>query len=165
MFNAGNKDSMAQYSIVRDGKVLNDEEGTPIGGSDVLRLMTIARESRTVAEGQGYTNIDQSSYVCAVASTSFATDAVLGTTAYGNTDALLATLRYIGKEVNPVGLSFVHLYFPTMDSESYQTTQPNTNVTEVKPAIITTTVMLAVVPAVLMAGIGVFVLVRRKVRH
>ena len=165
MFSAGSKDSMAQYSVVHNGKVLNDEEGTPIGGSDVLRLMTIARESRTVAEGQGYTNIDQSSYVCAVGSTSFATDAVLGTTAYGNTDALLATLRYIGKEVNPVGLSFVHLYFPTMDSDSYQTIQPNTNVTEVKPAIITATVMLAVVPAVLMMGAGIFVLVRRKVRH
>ncbi len=165
MFCAGNKDSLAQYSVVRDGKSLTDEEGNPLGGSDVLRVMTIARESRTVAEGQGYTNVDQSSYVCAVGSTSFATDAVLGTTAYGNTDALLATLRYIGKEVNPVGLSFVHLYSAAMDSESYQDTQANTNATELKSSVVVATVMLAVIPAVLMTGACVFVLVRRKVRH
>ena len=165
MFTAGSKDSLAQYSVVSGGKALKDEEGTPLGGSDVLRLMTIARESRTVAEGQGYTNVDQSSYVCAVGSTAFATDAVLGTTAYGNTDALLATLRYIGKEVNPVGLSFVHLYSAAMDSESYQITDPTTNVTEVQPSIITTAVMLAVIPAVIMLSVGTVILVRRKVRR
>ncbi len=162
MFYAGTDDSRADWTLVKDGQALTDEDGTPIGGSDIFRLMTISYESRKVMEGQGYTSINQSSYVCAVGSTAFVTNAVLDTTAYGNTDALLATLRYIGKEVNPVGLQFLTLYDAAMDEELHTSAD---SATGIRSGIIVTTVFLAAIPAVAATATGVYVLVRRRLRH
>ncbi len=169
MFRAGTASSPAHYSLVKDGQVLTDEEGAPIMGSGadkgIFKLMTISRESHIVEEGQGYTNVSQSTYVCAVGSTAFVTDAVLGTTAYGNTDALLATLRYIGKDVNPVGLSFLSLYDGGVGDDYYLTTDETTGSSVVLPAINAAATWLAVIPAVIMIGTGTVVLIRRKLRQ
>lgn len=169
MFHAGTSSSLAQYEVRANGETLTKENGEVLGGSDVLRVMTISREPRSIGEGQGLTTVTQNAYVCAVGSTAFASDKALGSseygTPYGNTDALLATLRYIGKEVNPVGISFVYLYDPAIGEEYYQTTDAETGSTVVMPSIVTATVVLTVLPAVAMTGAAIFVLVRRRVRH
>lgn len=165
MFQAGSKTSPAQYSVVSDGKALSGADGTPLGGSAVFDLMTIAREKRVVAEGSGYTQVLQDSYVCAVGSTAFATEEFLQTTACGNADALLATLRYIGKDVNPVGLNFVELHSTEITESLYQTTDPTTGITRTLPAINVTTAVFAILPGVVVSVIGAVVLIKRKLRH
>ena len=155
----------ANYSVMADGEVLNDENGAPMGGTGVFNVMTISAERRTVGEGMGYTTVNQPSFVCAVGSTEFAKNALLGSTAYGNTDALLSVLRYMGKEVNPVGLSFLALYDMQISEEQYMPTDSTTGVTEIAPGIITATVILTVLPALTMIVTGVVVLVKRKTRR
>jgi hypothetical protein len=102
--------------------------------------------------------------VCAVGSTEFAKDAVLASTSYGNTDALLAVLRYMGKEVNPVGLSFLALSSTDIGTDYHKTTDES-GVTQVNSAIIVTTVALTVIPALAMIISGAVILLRRRVRH
>lgn len=169
MFHAGTKTAMANYKVVANGEVLTKENGDELVGVDVFRVMTVSRQPRTIEEGQGYTAVTQNAYVCAVGSTSFVSDQALGSseygTPYGNTDAMLATLRYIGKEVHPVGISFIYLYDPAIGEEYFHTTDAETGATVVLPSIIRTTVFLTVFPAVITAGAGIFVLVRRRVRH
>lgn len=130
------------------------------------RLMTMTRESRTVGEGKGYTNVNDASYVCAVGSTEFASNRMLGSGAYGNTDVLLETLRSIGREVVPVGLNFKPMY----DSEMKQSSSSSSGSTDsvvyyTEKGNIARTAVLTVLPAVVMAALGITVLVRRKFRH
>lgn len=165
MFQAGSKTSPAQYSVVSGGQSLTGADGVLLGGSGVFDVMTIAREKRVVAEGSGYTTVSRDSYVCAVGSTAFATEEFLQTTACGNADALLATLRYIGKDVNPVGLNFVELYSTDITESLYQTTDPTTGITKTLPAITVTTAVFAILPAVIVSVIGSVVLIKRKLRH
>lgn len=146
---------------VKNGTVTEN----PIDTRGNYRLMTITRESRTVGEGQGYTNVNDASYVCAIGSTEFASNKLLGSNAYGNTDVLLETLRAIGREVVPVGLSFKPMY----DSDMTQSPSSSSGTTTVyyytEAGNVARTVVLTVLPAVLLTTIGTVVLVRRKFRH
>ena len=153
------------YSVLAGGEQLTNESGVALGGSGVFNVMTISAEPRTKGEGMGYTTVNQPSFVCAVGSTEFAKDALLGSTSYGNTDALLSVLRYIGKEVNPVGLSFLELYDSQIDTAQHMTTDSTTGMTSINPAIITATVILTVLPALTMTVAGVVVLVKRRTRQ
>lgn len=164
IFHAGTKENSAEIFAVADGTRLTDGNGNPIGGTGIYNLMTITAESRQEGEGMGYTTVDRTSYVCAVGSTAFASDAVLGTTAYGNTDALLSVLRYIGKDVNPVGLNFVVLYSPTMDL-TVTDASGNTASLEASEAFSGLTIVLTTIPAILVLGVGAVVLTKRKVRR
>ncbi len=164
VFHAGTKENSAEIFAVADGERMTDENGNPIGGTGIYNLMTITAESRMEGEGMGYTTIDRTSYVCAVGSTAFASDAALGTTAYGNTDALLSVLRYIGKEVNPVGLSFVSLYSPTMDLDATDSSG-NTTTFVAAEAFAGLSIALVTIPAVLVLGACVVVLTKRKSRR
>lgn len=164
MFHAGTDDSRAETYAVADGKRLTDAQGNEIVGTGLYNVMTISTEARHTQEGEGYTSIDKTSYVCAVGSTEFATDALLGTTSYGNTDALLSLLRYVGKEVNPVGLSFIPLYTSAMDL-TVSDSEGNEYSLFTVADFITTTILLAALPAVLMACAGAIVLIRRRVRQ
>ncbi len=137
----------------------------PIDTLGNYRLMTLTRESRTVGEGKGYTNVNDSSYVCAVGSTEFASNKLLGSNAYGNTDVLLETLRTIGREVVPVGLSFKPLYSAEMKQSSSSSSGSTATVYYTQAGNVACTVVLAVLPAVTMAVLGTVVLVRRKFRH
>ncbi len=168
MLRVGSKDTLPEYTLVKDGAPLTDADGNPIGGvlsGGAYPIMTISREFTTVTEGQGYTAVTQNSYVCAVGSTSFASDTVLDTSAYGNIDVLLATLRYIGKEVNPVGLGFLMLYEEEIDAQYHSTVNDQTGEETPLPSITATAVVLAVVPALAVIGVGVTVLVKRRVRR
>lgn len=169
MFHAGTAKSPAIWRVKANGEWLTDAQDVYVGGSDLLRVMTISREPRVVEEGQGLTAVTQNAYVCALGSTSFVSDKALGSseygTPYGNTDALLATLRYIGKEVNPVGISFVYLYDDAIGESYCKVTDEETGATVTSPAIVRTTVFLTLLPTIAMVGAAVFVLVKRRVRH
>lgn len=163
MFHAGDVDAEAEIYAVKDGKLLTDKNGNPIGGTGNYHVMAISVQKRLVAEGMGYSSVDQNTYVCVAGSTEMATDAILGTTSYGNTDVLLSTLRYIGKDVNPVGLSIIPLQNTAMDllvSDS----------SGVEYALFTegqltlTTALLAIIPVAIILISCVAVLVRRRVR-
>jgi hypothetical protein len=147
------------FAYAKDsGNRLLDQEGKPIVAAtydqhDPFRLMTITRHSRTVGEGKGYTNVNDASYVCAVASTDFASNRVLSSNAYGNTDILLQTLRQIGREVEPVGITLNPMYDAEIDPDFY-TAQSNT----------VYTVVLALIPAFACALAGFVVLLKRRAR-
>ena len=165
VFRAGTSEAPANYSVKANGEPLTDEKGVPMGGSGVFNVMTISAERRTLGEGMGYTTVNQPSFVCAVGSTEFAKNALLGSTSYGNTDALLSVLRYMGKEVNPVGLSFLALYDMQIDTDQHMQTDSTTGEVSVASGIITATVILTALPALSMTIAGVVVLVRRKTRR
>ncbi len=129
---------------------LTDRVADTAGG---FKLMTLSRENRTIGEGQGYTSINDVSYVCAIGSTAFASNEVLSSNAYGNTDLLLSVLRVIGREIVPVGINFKPMYTGEADATnlaSYNTTAQ--------------TVVLILLPALAFAGTGTVVLVKRKFR-
>ena len=164
VFRTGTTESPANYSVMADNQILKDESGNPMGGSGVFNVMTISAQRRTVSEGMGYTTVNQPSFVCAVGSTDCVKNELLASTSYGNTDALLSVLRYMGKEVNPVGLSFLALYDMEIADDQHMTTD-TTGVSAIAPGIITATVILTVLPAITMIVAGVVVLVRRKTRR
>ena len=154
------KTSVAQ--VLKNGSVLLDDKGEPILADTRgnYKLMTVTRESRTVGEGKGYTTVNDASYVVAVGSTEFASDKILASNAYGNTDLLLETLRSIGKEVVPVGLEFKPLYDDAMTEANSSTG----NVYFTKSGNTAWMIVLAVLPAACFGVAGLIVLVRRRAR-
>lgn len=151
------------YGLLKNGTATAD----PIDTLGNYRLMTLTRESRTVGEGKGYTTVNDSSYVCAIGSVEFASNKMLGSNAYGNTDVLLETLRSIGREVVPVGLNFKPMYDAEMkeSSSSSSSSSGDATVYYTKAGNVARTAVLTVLPAVVMATLGTVVLVRRKFRH
>ncbi len=112
--------------------------------ADPIKLMTITREAQMVTnEDEDYATV----MVCA--STEFATEAMLSSATYGNTDVLLSAARGMGKEFIPVDL----------DVKPFASIEISGMTTEAKNRY---TVLLTVIPAALVIGTGVFVLVRRK---
>jgi hypothetical protein len=108
------------------------------------RLVTLTRETRMIDNE----NVDYA-HVMVCASTDFANEKLLGSAVYGNQDVILSAARGMGKEFVAVDLKIK----PFASTEiSKMTTQSKT----------TWTTVLAVVPAVIVTGLGVFVLVRRK---
>lgn len=109
-----------------------------------MKLMTVTREVQMVTnEDEDYATV----MVCA--STEFATEALLSSAVYGNTDILLASARGMGKEFIPVDI----------DLKPFASTEISEMSTESKNRY---TVLLTVIPAAIVIGTGVFVLVRRK---
>ena len=160
VFRSG-KDSKA-YSVM-NGEVAKDDAGNPIAVDTQgnYKLMTITRETRIISEGKGYTTVNDASYVCAVGSTEFASNKILGSNAYGNTDVLLETLRTVGKEVVPVGILFKPIYDGEMTAESSSTGE--VYYTETGNTV--WTVVLVLIPLVAALTCGLVILVKRKARH
>ena len=142
-----------------NGAPLLDAEGNPVvvdtyNPHAPYRLMTITRQSRVVSEGNGLiSNINNATYVCAVASTDFASNSVLGTNAYGNTDALLSTLRQIGLDIRPVGIKVKPMAELTAGTDYYT-----------QAGVSTVTAVLVVLPVAVLTLCGTVVLIRRKYR-
>ena len=113
---------------------------------DPFKLMTITRESRMVDN----TNEDYS-YVLACGSTDFLSSTLLLSNTYGNTDLMLSTLRATGRENVPVGLDIKP--FASTTIETLTTAQANR-----------WTIALILIPTLITAIAGVYVLVRRKYR-
>ena len=133
----------------QNGAVVTDTPDT----AGNFKLMTLTRESRYIGEGQGYTSVNDASYVCAIGSTDFASNAVLSSNAYGNTDLLLEILRVIGREIEPVGIKFKPMYSALAGQQYVLEAEPMN-----KLAVHVT------IPALICAISGIVVLVRRKFR-
>ena len=111
----------------------------------------VSVEDRIVQEDDyGYSSVDQASYVIATGCPEFLTDTMLHGQ-YGNNMFLEYTLRTIGNEPVPVGLTFR----PFGDTEIDTVTTA---------AATWYTVILTAIPLVLALGCGFFVIVRRKNR-
>lgn len=119
--------------------------------SKLFQLMTITHELRYVQE-DNYTTIDRPSYVISLASTDFLKNEVLDSTAYGNTDVILSTLRNTGNEIIPVNIPLKAFYeYEMADSRAYSQSYP--------------TVWfwgLVLIPALVSLVTGVVITVRRK---
>ena len=114
--------------------------------TDPFRIMTLSRESRMVDnQNEDY------SYVLACGSTDFLSSTLLLSNTYGNTDLMLSALRATGREFIPVGLDLKP--FASTDIETLTTAQANRY-----------TIILILLPTLVTAAAGIYVLVRRKYR-
>ncbi len=161
IFRAG---ETAKGVAVAGGSVMTDQDGAVVTDTTgPFRVMTLSVESRPMSDGQvnAQQTVDKATYVCAVGSVEFASNAVLSTNAYGNTDTLLSLLRKIGREVNPVQLKFKMLHKDlvgsTDDGISYIGALPG--------GTVTWTVVLVLLPVVILAATGTVILVKRKLRN
>ncbi len=166
VFSTG-KDAYAYSKL--NGNRVQDAEGNDLvaDSSGEYKLMTVTRHTRIVGEGQGYTNVYDNSYVCAVGSTDFASNEALASGAYANADVLLGTLRIIGREIEPVGFKPNSLYDATMDEAYYKVTATQADGStsmEIKPSLVAWAVILAALPVVTLAVCGLVVFVKRKTR-
>ena len=116
--------------------------------------MTLSLDARTVME-TNYLSTQEPSYVAVFGSTEFASDTILDSAAYGNTDVLTATLRHMGREVMPANLEFKAFKVYTVDTEVY-----TVNVR----SLIGTTVFMTLLPITVCIIAGVAVGVKRKYR-
>jgi hypothetical protein len=119
-------------------------------GQYPFSLMTLTVENRTTQE-TNYSVAQEPSYVCCIASTDFLSDTVLASDAYGNADVVLGTLRSMGREVIPVTLEFKAFMVWDIAEKVLADNNP-------MPIMIA----LAVVPALICFGVGIFFNVRRK---
>lgn len=117
---------------------------------DPLKLLTVSTERYSTQE-DNYSSITEASYVIACGSPEFVDNDVLTNNSYGNNAFLEYALRIVGQEPVPVGLERKPFGDYTIDTV---TTKEATQYT----------VVLTVVPAVLAAAVGIFVIVRRKNR-
>ncbi len=128
----------------------NGKEVGSASPTDVYGLMTISVQNRSTQEddyGASYTN--DSSYVLACGSIDFAVEAMLNSNAYGNSEVLMEAFSIMGKDAVPVQLAYIPFSDLTIDT-----------LTVARANRITA--ILALVPAVICFGVGVWVLVRRK---
>ncbi len=119
-----------------------------------FNLMTISIESRSVKE-TNYLSTQEPSYLAVFGSTEFASDTILDSAAYGNTDVLTSTLRHMGREVMPADLEFKAFKIYTVDTDAYKPSQGGN---------IATTVCMTLIPMAICMVAGVCVHVKRKYR-
>jgi len=125
-------------------KVLESAKNT----SNPFRLMTISHRPRSEQE-TNYTTAEFDSYVLACGSLEFATEKYLSSAVYGNSDVLLSATTLMGREVVPVGLDFK----PFASFEISDITDAEAN---------RYTLLLTILPPIVILGVGIVVLVRRK---
>ncbi len=119
-----------------------------------FKLMTLSLESRNRQE-TNYLSTNDPSYVAVFASTDFASDIILNSASYGNADALSATLRTMGHEVEPADLEFKAFKKYHVDTNAYK---PDTG------DMITVTVVMTLLPILICIIAGVVISVNRKYR-
>lgn len=156
-------DTSLAYAKDKNG-LLTDAEGNPVAADTYgsYRLMTVTMETRNVNNGNGMiSHINNATYVCASASTAFASNEALATNAYGNTDALLSLLRTIGLDLQPVGIEIKPMSFIEIGSNG----AAEEFFEYYNGALITAwTTALMVIPAVLLLAVGSAVMLRRRAR-
>ncbi len=119
-----------------------------------FKLMTLSLESRNRQE-TNYLSTNDPSYVAVFGSTDFASDTILNSASYGNADALSATLRTMGHEVEPANLEFKAFKKYDVDTNAYKPDTGN---------MIATTVIMTLLPILICIIAGVVVSVKRKYR-
>ena len=139
--NGGAYRTIYDVFVTSDGAV-SMANGNQVG-SGAYKLMTITRENQMVGNDQDHSSV----MVCA--STEFATEALLASGVYGNSDVVMAASRDFGEEFVPVDLDYK--IFASTEISSMTTQSKNL-----------WTTLLTVIPTVLIIGTGIFVLVRRR---
>ena len=148
-----------------NGEALLDANNDPILDTyGNYKLMTVTSESHIVGEGSGYTNANLASYVVAMGSTDIVSNAFLSSKSYGNVDLMLETLRTVGKEVAPTGMSKENEFRSLYESAMTETSASTGAVYYPQKGNTAWTIVLTLLPAVCFAVAGVVVLVRRKMR-
>ncbi len=131
--------------IMSDGQQVGS-----VTSNDKVGLMTISRQFRATQEDNiGISYADQSSYVFACGSTEFATQALLLSNTYGNSEVLLSSLLEMGKEAVPTSLDIKPFSDTTIDTLTVKRANAFT-------------ISLTVIPAAIVFVAGIFVIVRRK---
>lgn len=131
--------------IMADGQ----QVGT-VSSTDSVGLMTISRQFRATQEdNMGMAYADQSSYVFACGSVEYASEALLLSNTYGNSEVLLSTLLEMGKEAVPTSLDIKPFSDTTIDTLTVKRANAYT-------------VSLTVIPAALVFVTGIVVIIRRK---
>ena len=116
--------------------------------SDPFKFMTITSRNSSVSDSS-YMTTSQNAYVLACGSLEFATSRYLESTVYGNSDVLLSAMTLMGRDSVPIGLSFKP--FASFDISDITDAEANRY-----------TLLLTLIPPVIILGVGIFVLVRRK---
>lgn len=152
--NGNSRDMLDIFTTHNTASALEGDKTVQIATDiELFKLMTITQEVRNVQE-DNLTTITQSSYVLALASTDFCTNAVLNSTAYGNTDVILSALRNTSSEVVPTNIDLKAFYeYEMADEIAYA---------QNSPAV--WTYCLIGIPTLLVFAVGVIVTVRRKYR-
>ena len=109
-----------------------------------FKLMTITRESQMISNDTA-----DYSYVIACGSTGFASADMLNSAVYGNAEVLMSALRAVARETIVVDLKFKP--FDTTEIKTLTTAQANQY-----------TIILSVVPATVVLGLGIYIVVRRR---
>ena len=131
--------------IMADGQ----QVGT-VSSTDSVGLMTISRQFRATPEdNMGMAYADQSSYVFACGSVEYASEALLLSNTYGNSEVLLSALLEMGKEAVPTSLDIKPFSDTTIDTLTVKRANAYT-------------VSLTVIPAALVFVTGIVVITRRK---
>ena len=118
-----------------------------------FKLMTVTQELRQVQE-DNFSAVNRASYVLALGSTDFLRNDVLDSTAYGNTDVVLSSLRNTGNEVVPTNVDLKALYVYEMtDNFAYAENNP-----------LVWFRCLVIIPAVIAFGVGIVINVKRRYR-
>ena len=131
--------------IMADGQ----QVGT-VSSTDSVGLMTISRQFRATPEdNMGMAYADQSSYVFACGSVEYASEALLLSNTYGNSEVLLSALLEMGKEAVPTSLDIKPFSDTTIDTLTVKRANAYT-------------VSLTVIPAALVFVTGIVVIIRRK---
>ena len=123
---------------------------THASDNNLFRLLTLTEEVNQVQE-DSFTLANLSSYVVSLSSTEFFKNEFLNSSAYGNADVLLATLRATSSETVPVNINFKAFYSAEIESNTYA-----------KAKIGVTTLVLCLCPVLIFSVAGVVVCVRRK---
>lgn len=144
VFTAG-KEAKAYF-----GDVLHEKDPD----ADPYMLMTISSETITEAgDRNGYTTVSHDSYVVAYASSEFLCDELLASNSYGNADMLAGTLRSLGKDSMVAIIDqYLKPFAETTVGDGYITDASKTSYTT----------LLALLPALVLFGSGIFVMTRRK---
>jgi hypothetical protein len=107
--NGVSRDLFPIFTTYDSATAVAGEEVEIATSSNLFKLMTVTHELRHVQE-DNYTTIDRPSYVLALSSTDFVSNAVLESAAYGNTDVILSVLRNSGNEIIPVNIPLKAFY-------------------------------------------------------
>lgn len=117
-----------------------DGEGTT--ENEIFNLMTITVGSRYIDNEQHY------SYVLAAGTSSFADSKYVGSKSYANRDVIFYAMKSFAKKTVPLDLDF----------KVFEDTDLNCTTAEANRY----TILFTVVPAAIVAGVGIYVYTRRK---
>lgn len=149
--NAISRTMFSVFNTGIDAKMQAGNEKFVSTEADPFVLMTVTSETRNVQISNSFVN--DASYVCAFASTKFASNELLASDVSGNADVLAFCFRIFGREVLPADIELKGFVKTVIPDTVYEGKDP-----------IATTAVLAILPVSLLALSGAYVTIRRKYR-